>query len=413
MKVVHIVGVPLSSGAGRGVLNLHRGLRQLGVDSKILIVGKTSIECLEHVHYFPASWFSSLFSRLLYRLECRLTERVTQSNYIYSIGLLGLNPLRNSICNDADIVNIHWVRNSPTITQISKVKKPTVLTIRDMWYFTGGCHYSNLCNGYESACKQCPAIRSSSFSRLSEYIYKKKTRLWKCNVNLHPVAISPWVKRMAEKSKIFRGRNVEMIWNSVDSNDFERFDKTLARGELGLRSGVKYVCLGAIDVFSEYKGANFLEKLISTISSKYRNDVGILVFGNNSHCLVSISKSVISFGYIKNTKELSKIYSASDVFVALSTQEAFGKTIVEALYCGVPVVAFKNTGAVEIINHGKTGFLAKNGDLDEVISGIDYLMNMEDQELVSENCVKRAYDFDILDSSTKYYQLYKNLICQK
>ncbi len=42
--------------------------------------------------------------------------------------------------------------------------------------------------------------------------------------------------------------------------------------------------------------------------------------------------------------------------------EAYGNVVVEALACGVPVVAYKRGGPSEIIEHGKTGYLAKPDD---------------------------------------------------
>ena len=38
--------------------------------------------------------------------------------------------------------------------------------------------------------------------------------------------------------------------------------------------------------------------------------------------------------------------------------EAYGNVIVEALACGVPVIAYKRGGPSEIIQHGQTGYLA-------------------------------------------------------
>ena len=48
--------------------------------------------------------------------------------------------------------------------------------------------------------------------------------------------------------------------------------------------------------------------------------------------------------------------------------EAYGNVVVEALACGVPVIAYRRGGPSEIIRHGETGFLAIPDDKDSILS---------------------------------------------
>jgi UDP-glucose:tetrahydrobiopterin glucosyltransferase len=47
--------------------------------------------------------------------------------------------------------------------------------------------------------------------------------------------------------------------------------------------------------------------------------------------------------------------------------EAYGNVIVEALACGVPVVAYKRGGPSEIIQHGQTGYLSNPDDKESLL----------------------------------------------
>ncbi len=57
--------------------------------------------------------------------------------------------------------------------------------------------------------------------------------------------------------------------------------------------------------------------------------------------------------------------------------EAYGNVIVEALACGVPVIAYKRGGPSEIIQHGQTGYLAAPDDKDALVSYVDIIGEIE------------------------------------
>ena len=53
--------------------------------------------------------------------------------------------------------------------------------------------------------------------------------------------------------------------------------------------------------------------------------------------------------------------------------EAYGNVVVEALACGVPVVAYKRGGPSEIIQHGQTGYLANPDDKKNMLSYVEII----------------------------------------
>jgi len=60
--------------------------------------------------------------------------------------------------------------------------------------------------------------------------------------------------------------------------------------------------------------------------------------------------------------------------------EAYGNVIVEALACGVPVVAYKRGGPSEIIQHGQTGYLADPDDKKNMLSYVEVIEKIKRQK---------------------------------
>jgi glycosyltransferase involved in cell wall biosynthesis len=77
-------------------------------------------------------------------------------------------------------------------------------------------------------------------------------------------------------------------------------------------------------------------------------------------------------------EEVTPLLSISDVFLLPSSQESFGMAALEAMACGVPVVASRVGGLPEVIEHGVTGFLHPLDALDDMAaSAVAVLTNAE------------------------------------
>ena len=61
-------------------------------------------------------------------------------------------------------------------------------------------------------------------------------------------------------------------------------------------------------------------------------------------------------------EELSRAFASCDIFVMPSDTETLGLVAMEALASGLPVVAVRAGGLVDVISDTKTGFLAENDD---------------------------------------------------
>ncbi|RJQ23949.1 MAG: glycosyltransferase family 1 protein [Nitrospiraceae bacterium] len=84
-----------------------------------------------------------------------------------------------------------------------------------------------------------------------------------------------------------------------------------------------------------------------------------------------------SIPFIKR-EELYKYYSQGSVFVMPSLEEGLAKVIMEAMACGLPVIATANTGAEDIFQDSREGFIISAGDVEALKEKMLYMYNNRD-----------------------------------
>jgi N-acetyl-alpha-D-glucosaminyl L-malate synthase BshA len=108
------------------------------------------------------------------------------------------------------------------------------------------------------------------------------------------------------------------------------------------------------------------------------------------------------------------ILNASDLFLLPSQSESFGLAALEAMACGLPVIASSVGGIPELIKHNECGFISEIGDIDRMSKyAIELLTNEKKYELFSKNARKRALEkFDKSIVIPMYENLYQRALNQ-
>jgi N-acetyl-alpha-D-glucosaminyl L-malate synthase BshA len=117
---------------------------------------------------------------------------------------------------------------------------------------------------------------------------------------------------------------------------------------------------------------------------------------------------IISVGKIANPKE---VLSIADVFILPSETESFGLSALEAMAIKIPVIS-SNTGGIPELNiHGKTGYMSKVGDYEDMAKNTISLLSDEKKfQQFRENAFEQAKKFDIEAILPMYEKLYKEVI---
>tara|TARA_B110000483_G_C18203728_1_gene546557 strand:+ start:2648 stop:3886 length:1239 start_codon:yes stop_codon:yes gene_type:complete len=401
-KVLHVVGGSLSNGAAKGANILHQALLELGIDSKLLndTPIKTNTKNIETLDKNIIFINNNFIKRLINKIFV-YSEKALKSMYLHSpretftLSFFGFDITKLKAYKDADIIHIHWLNQGfINLSSLSKISKPVVWTMRDMWAFTGGSHYSMDFEKYEK----------SFISRIIQN-FKKKSYTSKFQF----IAVSNWLKDKAKKSDILKDYNIKQIDNNIDLKDFELITKNDARSKLNIFTKKQIILYGAQNPQSKRKGWNiFVQTLNKLDKSKYF----LLIFGNfwSNQVLEKIGIEYKVLGYVSDKKILNATYSSSDLFVASSIEDAWPKTFAEAMYCKTPVICFDKTSLSEIVDHKINGYVVKNFDSNELKEGIDWLSEeIKNNSYIGDNARTKVLNYDAKIIAKKYIDLYKKL----
>lgn len=157
------------------------------------------------------------------------------------------------------------------------------------------------------------------------------------------------------------------------------------------------------------KGIEDLIESFSKLSYHYP-EWTVSIYGDGPHRKV-LEKLITNKGLIERvflegqTSEVSQVLIKSDLLVLPSRWEGFGMVILEALECGVPVIAYKSSGPCEIIENEKNGLLIENSNIDELTLKLESLMadekQLEDLSMYGIQSVKRYYPQSIISEWKK------------
>jgi glycosyltransferase involved in cell wall biosynthesis len=410
MRVVHL-NTYTGGGAFRGSFRLHMGLRALGVDSLMLTRERTDNPDLLSI--------KGLGNRLAFMLASRMEQRALaaypqrQKGAVWSINSIpdGIASVVNGL--KVDVVHCHWIgAGFVPLGAFSRFTSPVVWTLRDWWTITGGCHLPQDCTRYQDRCGACPQLGSQDENDLSRRTWEHKQQYWQ-HANFKLVALSRGLSDCARASGLFRDRPVEVIPNGLDLTIYRPIDRAAARTVLGLPRDRPLVAFGAMFNTSDYnKGFHLLQPALQQLAST-RQDTELVVFGATSARHAADFNMPIHFlGTLRDDLTLALAYSAADVFVSPSLQENLPNTVLEALACATPCVAFRIGGQPDLIDHRQNGYLAEPYEVNDLAAGIRWVL--EDRERwtrlsqAARQKVEREFEISLI--ARRYKRLYEELV---
>ncbi|ASY28465.1 glycosyltransferase [Candidatus Planktophila lacus] len=343
MRILHLA-TSLNGGAGSAAYRSHEALIDSGFHSKILTLTHNNEI---HKNGVIATNRKSL-DRLASGINTKLQSLILQSssNLLTPISISQLNLTEPAIL-EANIIHAHASYNFFNLSDLialSRMNKKIFVTLHDQRFFTGGCHYSYECRGFQNSCKRCPQARIVGRRVIDRHLsdnahHKSQISQFKF------ISPSTWLSRLAKESQLLSEAAMRVIFNPVP-NDFYT--------AIGRNNEKKLLTLGfcSADLNNPYKGLNLLSEalhIISMTNPDRKFQLNLIGIGK----LISFSENVsVAQIRVSSQAEIAQELSRLDYLVVPSTADNAPSVISEALMCGTPVLGSSTGGIPEMLNNG-------------------------------------------------------------
>lgn len=188
--------------------------------------------------------------------------------------------------------------------------------------------------------------------------------------------------------------------NNAYPEKINRDKNVLYAGRLALQKGVETL----ISAFPKVLEAHPDAKLIIAGEGKLKKS--LIAFSK----IKGIEKTVVFKGHVSE-KSLSMLYSQAAVFVSPSNFEPFGITVLDAAHFGAPIIATKNTGALEIFGKESVATIPAQNSIALAEKIISLLNDKGMQKRLAKNAKKDLEKTDgWKDISEKTFGVYEELL---
>jgi glycosyltransferase involved in cell wall biosynthesis len=376
LSILHFSTADNEGGSGRAAYRIHCGLRELGYRSRMLVGIKVTRDL--DVDTVTAGRIAKI-------ADLAADEVTKRMGLQYQIIPSSRRVRRHPWVNDAHIIqlyNTHGGYFSLRMLPWLSRRAPIVWRLSDMWPMTGHCAYAGPCTRWMTGCGNCPDLATYPPINvdLTAWLWRQKRRIYnQCDLTI--VAPSSWTESLARQSPLLSGVEVRRIPNGIDTDVFKPRSREMARSLLDLDPTAKAILFVAQELDDNpRKGGAYLMEALRRLAASAKIEVLLVGIGGESW-EKAVPFPVRRLGYVTDDRLMSAIYNSADLIVAPSVVENLPNTVLEAMACGVPAVAFDTGGMADAVRHMETGYLVPFGDVEALAVGIGTLLKDDDLRL--------------------------------
>ncbi len=294
---------------------------------------------------------------------------------------LKLNNLKIfNIISFSILIIINTIRNNPSLIITTHAHYAPLAYILKILF---SIPYIVVAHGIEII----PQMTLSKLTKFRKLALRSANHIW---------SVSNWTRKHLINLDINK-ENIEILPNTVDGNKFvisQKKEYLLQRYSIEPNEKV-ILTVARINKNEAYKGHEIVIKSLPEIIKK-NGPLKYLIVGKNDdkENLLELIKQhdlenqVILCGFISD-EELVDHYNLSNVFLMPSYGEGFGIVFLEALSCGIPVIAGNTDGSKDALMNGLLGKLIDPKNKNEIISNVSTLFNQSINRIeLREKCIQ-------------------------
>jgi len=240
---------------------------------------------------------------------------------------------------------------------------------------------------------------------------------WYANLADAIIAPSYKIERLLREYGVKKKKPIHILSTGIDLKMFKKSEKNRLNLRKKLKISPETKVLIFVGRMGKEKNAAFLLKVTSEVLKKEPN-ILLLMIGDGSYLIslqklaenLKIKKKVIFTKAIPH-QEIPAYYQAADIFIFSSLTETQGIVMLEAIACGLPVVALADSAFEEIIIGNKNGFLIKK-PLPRVFA--KKVLELIDNPVLCQKFSKASQEivnnFSEENQTEKLLTIYKNLL---
>lgn len=231
------------------------------------------------------------------------------------------------------------------------------------------------------------------------------------------------------QNSFLKNKKIAVIPNGVDLERFQPLRTPSQKEELKRK-----LCLDPyskiflfVGFFSREKGFEDLCEVWREMKEETKKDLQLVLIGATKGKYFEIEKEAVRtikrefkndietsrMIWIEDTDQIECFYQAADIFILPSHREGLPNSLLEAMACGLPVVATRLAGIVDfVIEDGKNGLLFEAGDRRDLKKKIAELLKnpLLAETLGKEACQTIRNRYDIKRIARQYQDLYQEMI---
>ena len=320
-----------------------------------------------------------------------------------------------------EVINGVKVYRTPIILKISKGTVSPAFVLRAR----------KLAKEYDIVNFVAPMLESGLLYRLIDP--KKIVFTYHCDINLRSNLLNNFIVKVMDHSHQVACRKAKkIVFSSIDFAEHSRFgykyiDKAegiapLFKDKKRVKCKLRPHSIGFCGRIVEEKGINVLLKAFEIVK-KQIPDAELRIAGDYKNVAGgSVYPELIDYAKKRNIKnvtflgkvpeeDLGRFYSELGVFTlpSINSLEAFGLVQLEAMNCGVPVVASDLPGVRTIVRNTKMGLISKRNDEKDLADKLIKILKNRSKYIITKEELDKKYSNDVLtDMYVKIYEELKN-----